>query len=435
MSTSASIRVVAAVIERGGRYLACQRPPGKHFAGLWEFPGGKVNPGESDAEALARELHEELGLTGVSVGAQLGEHTTPAGVPLFFLETRAPDEPRCLEHQDLGWFTPDELRRLPLTPGDALFVAEHLPPRSAPLDALARSLLTPTHPLVVADAESFWSELHPPARGPSTIEVAIGAGVRADRLGYAFLAGYQGALRALAPGLPWRPLASFCMTEAGGGHPRAIQARLDETDPSRPVLHGHKRWSTAAAGASVLLVVVTRGLDAQGKNRLVVAQVPGDAPGLRRVVMPPTPFVPEVTHAEVTLEGVSSFTLLPGDGYETYARPFRTIEDLHILAAASAWLCQTASRLGLGGALALEFFSLAVALRELSTHPPASPGLHLALAGLIARLDAALPGLDEPWRRSDPEGFARWERDRPLLQIAGAARQARTASARALLGG
>jgi hypothetical protein len=181
--------------------------------------------------------------------------------------------------------------------------------------------------------------------------------------------------------------------------------------------------------------VVSRGQAPDGKNRLVVALVPGDAPGLRRVVMPPTPFVPEVTHAEVFLEGVAAFTLLPGDGYEAYARPFRTIEDLHILAAASAWLCQTAARMGLAGEVSLELFSLAMALRELSGQPPTSPGLHLALGGLIARLDAVIPRLDEPWRHADPEGFARWERDRPLLQVAGAARQARTASARAQLGG
>jgi hypothetical protein len=147
--------------------------------------------------------------------------------------------------------------------------------------------------------------------------------------------------------------------------------------------------------------------------------------------MPPTPFVPEVTHAEVFLEDVATFTLLPGDGYEAYAKPCRTIEDLHVLAATCAWLGQTAARQGLGAGHSLAFFSLAVSLRELGEHPASSPGLHLALAGLIAHLDDAIGRLADPWRRADPEGFARWERDRPLLQIAGAARQARTAAAQA----
>src|SRR5258708_4647248 len=60
------IEVAAAVIERpDGSFLLAQRPPGKLYAGWWEFPGGKVNPGESAAEALEREILEELGITVV----------------------------------------------------------------------------------------------------------------------------------------------------------------------------------------------------------------------------------------------------------------------------------------------------------------------------------------------------------------------------------
>jgi 8-oxo-dGTP diphosphatase len=54
--------VAAALYDRDGRVLIAERPPGKHMAGHWEFPGGKVNPGESEAAALARELREELGV-------------------------------------------------------------------------------------------------------------------------------------------------------------------------------------------------------------------------------------------------------------------------------------------------------------------------------------------------------------------------------------
>jgi len=60
---SPEIDVVAAIIWRGRKFLAVRRPEGKPQAGFWEFPGGKVEPGESREDALARELHEELGLT------------------------------------------------------------------------------------------------------------------------------------------------------------------------------------------------------------------------------------------------------------------------------------------------------------------------------------------------------------------------------------
>lgn len=66
------IRVVAAVVEREGRYLITQRRAEAVLGLLWEFPGGKVEPGESDEAALARELGEKLGVTG-TVGRKLGE--------------------------------------------------------------------------------------------------------------------------------------------------------------------------------------------------------------------------------------------------------------------------------------------------------------------------------------------------------------------------
>ena len=69
------IRVVAAVVEEGGLYLITQRRAEAVLGGLWEFPGGKVEPGESDAEALARELRERLGVEAV-VGGLLNERHT-----------------------------------------------------------------------------------------------------------------------------------------------------------------------------------------------------------------------------------------------------------------------------------------------------------------------------------------------------------------------
>jgi 8-oxo-dGTP diphosphatase len=120
----ARIQVVAAVIEQSGRYLVCRRPDDKRHGGLWEFPGGKVHAGESRADAVRRELAEELELDATEVGALLFTSSDHGSAfEIEFVETRASGEPVLHEHSDAGWFEPDRLRELPLAPADARFAA------------------------------------------------------------------------------------------------------------------------------------------------------------------------------------------------------------------------------------------------------------------------------------------------------------------------
>lgn len=123
---SQSIPVIAAVIERGGRYLVGRRPDAKRHGGLWEFPGGKVDEGESWIEAAHRELGEELGMEALSLGDLLLA-VTDEGSPhtILFVEVQASGDPVPTEHTAVGWFTPQELAVLPLAPADARF-AERL---------------------------------------------------------------------------------------------------------------------------------------------------------------------------------------------------------------------------------------------------------------------------------------------------------------------
>lgn len=116
-----TLRVAAGVVRRGDRFLLAKRPAGRHGAGLWEFPGGKLEPGETPADALAREFHEELG-TGIRVGALVRriDHDYPdRSVALEFLEGELDGpEPRPLDATDLGWFAPEAMAALPLLPAD-----------------------------------------------------------------------------------------------------------------------------------------------------------------------------------------------------------------------------------------------------------------------------------------------------------------------------
>lgn len=113
--------VVAALIWDGDRFLACQRPACKARGLLWEFVGGKVEPGESKEEALIRECHEELNIT-VSVGDVFMEviHEYPdltVRLTLFHALIKE-GEPRMLEHADLRWITVDEIDTLAFCPAD-----------------------------------------------------------------------------------------------------------------------------------------------------------------------------------------------------------------------------------------------------------------------------------------------------------------------------
>ena len=115
--------VVAAVIERGGRYLACRRPADKRHGNLWEFPGGKLEPGESLFDAASRELHEELGVGVTVVHPPLLSVADPGSAFVIdFVPTEIQGDPACLEHSELRWVTPAELGKLELAPSDRQFV-------------------------------------------------------------------------------------------------------------------------------------------------------------------------------------------------------------------------------------------------------------------------------------------------------------------------
>jgi mutator protein MutT len=117
-----TIRVLAAVLVREGRVLIARRPAHKRHGGLWEFPGGKVEPGESDDDAMARELREELGLRLVTLGPVRFVRADP-GTPfeIVFLEVAADGEPVAHEHEALAWVLPEELAGYALAPSDAAF--------------------------------------------------------------------------------------------------------------------------------------------------------------------------------------------------------------------------------------------------------------------------------------------------------------------------
>jgi 8-oxo-dGTP diphosphatase len=119
--------IVAAVIIVDGRVLAAERSAPPEVAGRWEFPGGKVEPGETDAQALARECLEELGVR-VTVGERVGPDVPLAHgravLRVFTVELLNGDMPEALEHTSMRWLAAGELDSVPWLPADKPIVAE-----------------------------------------------------------------------------------------------------------------------------------------------------------------------------------------------------------------------------------------------------------------------------------------------------------------------
>jgi acyl-CoA dehydrogenase len=267
----------------------------------------------------------------------------------------------------------------------------------------------------------------PPAH---PIDAAMLAGVAATRVSEAFLAGYQAALRALVPDLPPDRRICLCATEEGGAHPRAIATRL-APDGAGWRLSGKKRWVTGGPLADLLLVVASVGTDEAGKNRLRVARVDARQPGVTLHPMPETPFTPEIPHAEVHLAEVAlaGDALLPGDGYDRYLKPFRTVEDCHVHAAVLAYVLGVARRHGWPQEPQERLLAILLAARAVALSDPSAPGTHLALAGVLGLGRQLLDDTAGHWALTDPDTRARWQRDAGLLGVAQRARTARTEAA------
>ena len=120
--------VACALVDVDRRVLIAQRPEGKSLAGLWEFPGGKLEEGETPEAALIRELHEELGIstkTACLAPLSFASHTYENFhllMPLYVCR-KWQGQPQALEHQALKWVRPQALRDYPMPPADEPLIA------------------------------------------------------------------------------------------------------------------------------------------------------------------------------------------------------------------------------------------------------------------------------------------------------------------------
>jgi hypothetical protein len=143
-----------------------------------------------------------------------------------------------------------------------------------------------------------------------------------------------------------------------------------------------------------------------------------------------------VIHAELRLDGVEvgEDAILPGDGYDEYTKPFRTIEDLHVQAALLGYLASVATRASWPQEFLERLFALIVAARAFAELGPKDAETHVALAGFLAQTAAVAADAEPHWALVSDTERERWYRDRALVGVAGKARATRRERAWQVLG-
>lgn len=292
---------------------------------------------------------------------------------------------------------------------------------------LLERLLRGVRPVPADDASAWWRAHREATATLPVFGRAVLGGARADRLAWAFAAGYEAALATLVPDRDASRTAALCATETGGAHPAKITTRLGEDGR----LSGDKTFVTLAESADDLLVLARRGTMPDGKADLVLVEIASDTPGVTLGALPQMPFVPEIPHASVRFAGARVGRVLPGDGWTRYVKPFRTVEDIHVHAAFLGFLVARGLDWGLPRPPLERAVGAIGTLAALWDDDPSSAGTHVALAGVIATTRDVVLELDraDAWSKAPPEDRERWARDRPLLEVAGRARAERLARA------
>lgn len=287
-------------------------------------------------------------------------------------------------------------------------------------------LLTECERLPAAPLEDWYAAVQARSAGASPFEQALLGGAWAATPGLAFLAGYQAALRVLWPAAP-QGLGALCVTENRSTRPADMTTRLEGLQ-----LTGRKDFVTAAEAAEWLLVAAREESDGEAPRIALMVVRNGD-PGVKVEPLPALPLMPDVGHARLELRAAPS-ERLAGDGWADYVKPFRTLEDVHVLTALAAWLYGVGRECGWPPALQMKLLAILAGASETARQPATSAAGHVLLAalfdqleGLAGELEAALAAGPQHWQTL-------WLRDRGLLRVASAARAKRLTNARAALG-
>ena len=276
---------------------------------------------------------------------------------------------------------------------------------------------------LLSNLDDTWAALLDRLGSVSPFELAVLGGKAMPTPGLAFLAGYQAALRVLWPSAP-ESLGALCASEKRSVRPADMHMRLD-LEALR--LNGSKDFVTGGHEADWLLVAARSEAPGEAPQISLAVVYPGE-PGVRLAPLPALPLMPEVGHARLHLEQALC-ERLAGDGWDAYVKPFRTLEDLYVLSALTAWLYGIGRGNGWSQGLMLRLLALLAGCAEGSRQSPESPACHLLLGGLFAQFGEMRDEINKALAESEGEWANLWMRDQGILEIASAARAKRLAKA------
>ncbi|UST81048.1 acyl-CoA dehydrogenase family protein [Pseudomonas siliginis] len=277
---------------------------------------------------------------------------------------------------------------------------------------------------VAADLAEGFATLLQTLGNVTPFELAVAGGRRMATPGLAFLVGYQAALRMLWPSAPLS-LGALCATEQRSLRPADMQTRLRDLR-----LSGRKDFVTAGDAADWLLVAA-RSEEPGETPRLSLAVVYPGEPGVKVEKLPALPLMPDISHGRLYLDGALC-ELLAGDGWDAYVKPFRTLEDVYVLSAMTAWLYGVGQDSDWPQALQLRLLALLAGCAEASRQAPNNPPGHVLLGGLFAQFEALAGEVDQALGNGPVEWAQMWQRDKGVMQLAAGARAKRLAKALAV---
>ncbi|WP_194788938.1 acyl-CoA dehydrogenase [Pseudomonas sp. UFMG81] len=281
------------------------------------------------------------------------------------------------------------------------------------------------HPLAATLGETYAAVLER-LGAVAPFELAVLGGRAMATPGLAFLMGYQAALRVLWPSAP-ASLGALCATERRSVRPADMHTRLDGLR-----LTGSKDFVTAGLDAEWLLVAARSEGPGEAPRLQLAVVYPGEQ-GVRLEALPTLPLMPEVGHGRLVMDGAAC-ELLAGDGWDDYVKPFRSLEDLYVLAALVGWLHGVAQECGWPQGVRLRLVGLLAACAEGSRQCADSVACHLLLGGLFAQFASLRGEIDQALAAGPAQWAQLWQRDQGLLALATAARDKRLAKAWAAAG-